>query len=253
MSVGSCYVPLNPIVMRVLSNRQFTQRAVESCLAQDIDGDVRVTVIDNGSSDGVGDYLRSVEGIHLTVLPEARGLHRVWNEALNTVFRALGAEYCLVVNNDVWLRPDTYRLLRLDQGLFVTGISADTEAQTREADPRSRIPHPCFSCFLIRREVWLRVGPFDTHMETWAGDGDYHLRMDEQGIDAYAIRVPFLHRVSGTLKTAPPKLRQKICQQADLDRVAFLKKWGFAIGSREYYARFRQKRENLYQATGRLA
>lgn len=245
-------MPFNPILMPVLSNRQLTERAVESCLAQDLDG-TRLIVIDNGSTDGVGDYLRSLPSIELVAIERSIGLHRAWNRALDSIFLERQAEHCLVVNNDVRLRPDTYRLLRDDGGLFVTGVSADSESELAEVDASRRIPHPCFSCFLLRRKVWERVGPFDTSMETWAGDGDYHLRMDQMGIDAYAIQVPFLHAVSGTLKTAPNALRQQICRQADLDREAFRRKWGFAIGSRQYYARFRHPRENRYEATGRLA
>ena len=120
-------------------------------------------------------------------------------------------------------------------------------------DPGSRSPHPSFSCFLVRRSCWQAVGPFDEGMWAWAGDGDYHLRMDHLGINAYAIAVPFLHEVSGTLKHALPQERHEMCKQADQDRDTFLRKYGFAIGSDAYYAAFRSPQENVYARSGRLS
>jgi len=80
-----------------------------------------------------------------------------------------GAEHVLVVNNDVLLRPDTYRLLVADGSLFVTAVASDDPDCVKpvqqpsgrwdyaEPDPAGKRPHPTMSCFLIRRECWVKV------------------------------------------------------------------------------------------------
>ena len=176
----------------------------------------------------------------------------MWNEALTLVFDSLRLEYALVINNDVILRTDAYRLLRDDGGLFVTGVGVGTPEEMAQATPTARSPHPSFSCFLMRRECWERVGEFDEGMWAWAGDGDYHLRMHAEGIDAASIAVPFGHEVSATIKLAEPEERDRLGKQADADRAYFKKKWGCAIGSDDYYKRLSPEARNVYKETGRL-
>lgn len=229
-----------------------TQAAIESALAQDI-GDVWLYAIDNASTDGTGDYLRTL-GVRTTVVAHMRpqGLSRVWNEALTLAFDSLRLEHALVINNDVILRTDTYRLLRDDGGLFVTGVGVGIREQMTSCDPMSHSPHPSFSCFLMRRECWERVGEFDEGMRIWASDGDYHLRMHNAGIEACSIAVPFGHEVSATLKLADDGERDRLHKVADADRAYFKSKWGCEIGSDDYYKRFSPDARNVYKETGRL-
>lgn len=243
---------MNLIIVPCVCGKEMTKACCESALAQDI-GDVWLYTIDNASTDGTGDYLRTL-GVHTTAVSHMHpvGLHKVWNEALTLAFDSLRLPYALVVNNDVILRTDTYCLLRDDGGLFVTGVGVGTREEMEKCDPSAHSPHPGFSCFLIRREVWERVGEFDEGMQVWAGDADYHLRMDAEGIDACSIAVPFGHEVSGTMKRADDKERDRLQAIADADRAYFEKKWGCEVGDDDYYARFRHTKENVYKATGRL-
>ncbi len=240
------------IVIPVLCGPQMTQRCIDSALVQDVDN-VKVLVIDNGSRD-CGPMLRSYGGrITLVSYSMPRSLNVVWNMALDLAFRSLRLEHALVINNDVVLRPDTYRLLRDDGGLFVTGVSVNTIQATGHADVTSKSPHPGFSCFLMRSEVWNRVGRFDERYWAWCSDACYHLRMERMDISAYALDVPFCHEVSGTLKHLDPQTRDMLCKRADADRATFVQTYGFSVGSPEYYAAFREQRENLYATTGRLS
>ena len=243
---------VNVIIVPVVRGRQLTQACVESALAQDI-GDVWLYAIDNASDDGTGEWLRTL-GVRTTIvsLPKPVSLSKVWNEALTLVFDSLRLEYALVINNDVILRTDAYRLLRDDGGLFVTGVGVGTPEEMAQATPTARSPHPSFSCFLMRRECWERVGEFDEGMWAWAGDGDYHLRMHAEGIDAASIAVPFGHEVSATIKLAEPEERDRLGKQADADRAYFKKKWGCTIGSDDYYKRLSPEARNVYKETGRL-
>lgn len=231
---------MNLILMPVVCGVEMTKRTVESCFRQGVEGGVTVLAVDNGSRDGVGNYLRSLNGqIILQTYNWPRSLSWVWNNTLQWAFERLRLDHVLVVNNDVVLRPDTYRLLLADGGDFVTGVSTDDVEVTYHIAPERRRPHPCFSCFLIRRSVWERVGAFDEGFWAWANDLDYHLRMEEKGIEAYTIGVPFYHIGSGTLKNVPDEARENLHKLATQDREFFKRKWGCEVGSDEYYARFR--------------
>ena len=165
------------------------------------------------------------------------GVSRAWNYGLRYFFE-MGEDHVLVVNNDVELRPDTYQELLSDGGPFVTCIGVNTLHESQKLYVKAVRPHPDFSCFLIRREVWDKVGPFDESMVLYASDADYHVRLHQAGIPAYTIGLPFYHVVSGTIKSNPDEALA-IHQQADRDRALFEQKWGCKIGTPEYYEMFK--------------
>lgn len=237
---------MNAILIPVRINLPMTQACIASALSQSIP--VEVWVVDNGSPD-CGPWLRS-QPLNLIERAAPQGLSRLWNVMLSFLFR--DHDHVLVINNDIELHPAAYESL-LATGLpFVTGIGVSDHSLMHGPNPQSRSPHPDFSCFLIHRSVWECIGPFDEEMVNYASDGDYHLRMDRAGIAATACDIPFFHHVSGTLKSLPMAERDAVCLQADTDRATFRRKWGFDIGSDEYYKQFRTARDNRYSRKGRL-
>lgn len=123
-----------------------------------------------------------------------------------------------------------------DDILFVRD---DVHATYQIPNPAKIRSHPDFSCFLMRREVWERVGPFN---ESYAGgyveDADYHLRMHRAGIEAISIQIPFYHIACGTQKNANAAEAADIAAKADANRARFMQQHGVAVGSAEYYALF---------------
>lgn len=229
---------MNPVLMLCRNCLELTKSAVASVHSQDID--VVLYTIDNDSSDGTADFLHygTESYIRSWKMSPAKGVSASWNFGLDYLFNTAGADHVLVINNDVELRPDTYRELLSDGGPFVTAVSVGDPKQL-DWDGVHRVrPHPDFSCFLIKRYVWQKVGKFDESMVLYASDGDYHLRMHNAQIEALTIGVPFYHYASGTLKSSSPEERTAILTQANKDREAFHKKWGVSIGSPEYYALF---------------
>lgn len=225
----------HPVVMLARNAIELTKRAVASVLAQDIP--VQLRVIDNNSTDGTPEWLASqLPRVTVQTFRPAQGVSASWNFALHETFSRY--DHCLVVNNDVQLRMDTYSALLEDGGPFVTAVSVDNPTAIEGGWAKAPRPHPDFSCFLIRREVWRKVGKFDESMSLYASDADYHLRMHQAGIQAYTIGIPFYHYASGTLKSATEWDRREIQAQADKDRARFVEKWGCAVGSPEYYKMF---------------
>src|SRR5436189_100438 len=113
-----------------------TRRALASFLAQDIP--VKVLVLDRESTDGYTPWIRAKYPDELTVLWDRHdSVAAAWNRALSLVFGKFRCSHALVVNNDVELRPDTYRHLLTDGSGFVTAVGVKDRAQTAYADPKS--------------------------------------------------------------------------------------------------------------------
>jgi GT2 family glycosyltransferase len=229
---------MNAVLIVCRNGLELTKRCIRSVLDQDID--VVIYVIDNDTEDGHKDILASYpknKVLNWRFTP-AKGVSASWNFGLEYLFDTAQCEKVLVLNNDTELKRETYRYLDLDGGPFVTAVSVDNIDGIKGGWAPSRRPHPDFSCFMIRREVWQKVGKFDESMVLYASDADYHLRMHQAGIHAYTIGIPFYHVASGTLKSAPEAERQRIQQQADMDRDTFERKWGCRVGSEHYYRLF---------------
>lgn len=238
---------MNWILTLTRNNLHLTKKAIDTFRKQDI-GDVKILVIDNGSKDNTPQWLASQHDLNVIQHTSNIGVAAAWNEGLDWLFRKGWsdgstpkkpmAEYCLVVNNDVELRPDTYKHLLLDGGGFVTAVGTQDPDKIMTCDPPngSTRPHPDFSCFLIRSWVFNKVGPFDEEFHgAYAEDGDMDLRMWMAGIRGYCIDLPYLHLGAQTIKAAPPQEARRISEQAGRNREYFKRKWGFEMGSEEYY------------------
>lgn len=268
------------IICPTRNNLQLLQRAIETFRRQDV-GDIHILVINNGSTDGTSEWLRTQHDLFTIHVPGyGWSVAKSWNRGLTFVFDELGKDcedHALVVNNDVELRPDTYRWLLADGGVFVTAVGvrdpekikhftlrtdqalAPDEARctlcgatvTRDWElighdcpappPGLKSPHPDFSCFLIRRDCYKLVGAFDENFKVaFCEDWDYHVRMHKAGIRAESLALPYLHHASQTIKNASNEDRDRIQKQADWNREYFFRKWGVRGGTDEYYALFNQ-------------
>ena len=292
---------INSIIVPVRNGLEYTKAAVESFFAQDV-GSISVVIVDNDLSrehyQWYSGLMEAEEPARVCPLVnhEPKSVAASWNMGLNAVWRI--ADYAMVANNDLILRPDTYRHLLADGGGFVTavGVTERTKilphkvlqhdaacvcghaviihaphctfgssvigsgighkgtcpcAEFRAApgvasidyyptpDPSARRPHPDFSCYLIRKWVYDRVGPFDEKFEgAFCEDWDYHVRLHRAGVEAYCIDLPFWHFGSQTIKNSPSDQADAIARQADRNREYFFRKWGFRGATAEYYAQF---------------
>ena len=242
---------MNWDVVLAYNNLHLTKAAVASLRKQDIEGGMNILVIDNCSKDSTGAWLDSQPDLYTLRLTTQDSVAGCWNRALRWLFIEKGELHALFINNDAVLRPDTYRWLVADGGLFVTCVGkrdpACVEMQRTEThgtvhvgylppDPDKKRPHPDYSCYLIRRECFDRVGEFDENFKrAFVEDGDYHTRMHKAGIQAECLELPFYHYGSATVKNCDLKERRAIQKQADLNRKYFASKWGFEMASPAYY------------------
>ena len=217
---------MNPILMLARNNRYLTRRAVASALHQDIP--VNLMVVDDGSTDGTSEMLEAISEKYnnmMVVHAQNRGVSRNWNLGLRCFF-SQGAEHVLVLNNDVILGKSFYRNLLEVEGGLVSGISTSDISEVNRGPAREFAPHPDFSGYLLRREAWKKLGPFDDRMQFYCSDNDYHVRAHRLGIPFVNSGVPFYHERSSTLKNAPREEHEAMCKQADADRAVFKSIYG---------------------------
>lgn len=231
---------MNPVLLLTHNNLALTKRCVESVHGQDI-GDIFLMLVDNGSTDGTEDWIIEKEypgkgvghcaGTNL-------GVSAGWNYGLRYLFQYC-SDHVLCVGNDTMIPPSFYRTLLSVDIPFVTGVSVDSSEQAFQPPVIIPLtPNPDFSAFLIRREAWEKIGPFDQRMVSWASDCDYHLRGHRLGVPMMKASVPFYHERSSTLNLAPPQEQAELLAQADRDRKMFEKLHGVVPGTPEYMRLF---------------
>lgn len=234
---------INPVIIPTHNCFELTVKCIASVLKQDIP--VKIIVVDNGSTDErLREYLASLNDTRhheCLFMGQNVGVSKAWNIGLCAMFNSGLAKHALVINNDLEIPPQYYRMLIQTGEWFISGINVgapngDPYWKTRAPKPEAQYkrPHPDFSAFLIRKECWDLVGSFDENMVFYAQDCDYHVRMHRNQVWAGSINLEYYHYASGTLKQAADDERVKIARQADLDREEFAKKYGCEIGQAEY-------------------
>lgn len=231
---------MNPVLILSYNGLPYLQHCMEAVRKQDIP--TSLYVIDNGSEDGSREWLLQ-EGIPGYHNDKNLGVSVGWNQGLEYLFGD-GAQYVLVLNQDVSLPTYFYRELLDCNVPLVTGFPVDNlieispltaspmASKKRRAVPLD--PHPCFSAFLIRRECWEAVGKFEESMFAWAGDCDYHVRAHRKGVGMWKSMVPFFHHAGTTTRIASDAEREWFMKRANEDREVFRGKYGVIPGDSRY-------------------
>lgn len=232
-----------PVIIPVRNGVQLTRECIASVLSQTVP--VEILVINNASQDGTAEWLRTQNVATMHMNPP-RSVATSWNLGLRWAFRTW--DCAIVLNNDTRLRMDTVKHLVEDGGCFVTAVGSNdpkcVEPPYPEPNPEAKRPHPDFSCFLIRKCVWDKIGPFSEEFEGgYCEDADYHIRMHKAGIDAYCLDLPFWHLGAGTIRNfhkedSGQEQAWAIRHQADRNRKLFKEMYGVDVGSTEYYTIF---------------
>lgn len=210
-----------------------------------------VFIINNASTDGTGQWIRSqlmrrdntkVWGAYRHT---PKSVAHCWNLGLRWAWEE-GLEEALVVNNDVELMPETYERLRdwlragkeREVGL-VTGVSAGEEVERGLVGSDTESPHPDFSCWMLAKWAWERVGGLDEEYEgAYVEDADYHVRLHRAGIQAVSIDLPFKHTRSSTARNASVEERKRIEEYARRNRQRFFDTYGAWPGTKKYEGLF---------------
>jgi GT2 family glycosyltransferase len=228
---------MTPVLILTMNNLELTKACIESVRNQDVEA--AIGVVDNGSTDGTLEWLSEQRDVQIVKFGENRGVSIGWNVGLELVFTGHNRPHdsVLVINNDAILPPWFLSELLSYDAPFVTGVAVD-QMPTERPQRMPLNPHPDFSAYLIRRDCWETVGPFDEHMKLYASDCDFHIRAHRLGIPLWKANVPYYHVNSQTMKRATPEARRAIEEQANKDREVFRSIYGCLPGEPAYYALF---------------
>jgi GT2 family glycosyltransferase len=192
-------------------------RFLPACLAsiqQQQFSSQQIIVVDNGSSDGSLDYLRTEQPqVQLISLPENRG----FSAAVNAGIRSSDAPYIFLLNNDTELPPDCLahlfkaaeampdydvfapKMLSFQQRDVLDGAGdaylrggAGYRLGTMEKDSAIyNQPGPvfgaCAGAALYRRSLFERIGLFDEDFFAYLEDVDFNLRLNRAGGKAWYV------------------------------------------------------------------
>lgn len=165
-----------------------------------------------------------------------RPLSRAWNESAMQAFND-GCDYALVCNDDILFSSETIdAMVKVHQELNSEGVVMVTPNNIKlelsnpydiahyklpEGTPPSHSDHPNFSCFLIARDYFEKVGFFDENfIPAWYEDNDSHRRAKLLGYREICTNLaPMVH--FGGVATSMMENPNSANSQA-----YYVKKWG---------------------------
>jgi GT2 family glycosyltransferase/glycosyltransferase involved in cell wall biosynthesis len=197
------------IIILTWNGLTYTKRCLETLRGRTAFSDYEIVVVDNGSTDGTVEYLRSLPWVRLFENRENLGFVRGNNRALA---ECNDDSDFVLLNNDTeivqseWLsqlqataysgpeigivgarlrRPDgmlqhagTYMPIETFWGQQVGAGEKDINQFNADAEVEGVV----FACAYIKREVYERVGPLDEDYFSYFEDSDYCLKARSHGL-----------------------------------------------------------------------
>lgn len=246
------------IIIPVFNQLAFTRQCLES-LQRQTHGAVRTIVVDNGSTDGTPEFLRSYPNITVIRNPQNLGCAAAWNQGI----RASIAEWVVILNNDVVLTPGWLEgLLSAAEDLDIVSPALREGPLNYEPDSyaiefvraaghivRPNLPHGI--CFMVRRRVFDVVGVFDENFHVGQfEDADFFQRAREAGFKLGATGRSFIHHFGSVTQNA---LRENpgVSVYEAANREYFRSKWKLGWGRRHWRRLKRQMQIMWWRARER--
>jgi GT2 family glycosyltransferase len=215
------------VVVANWNGREFLDACLESVFAQQVEGGVRVVVIDNGSTDGSQDHLRS----HWPEVELIESATNNYTAANNRGVAMAQGEYALLLNTDAVLakgclqslvralvdRPDAAaaapKIVYPDGRICTTGIEQRDDLYWVDRDgakvdeqvtsPPTEVLGVSGCCALYRVAAWLDVGGQDEAFHMYYEDVDLALALRRAGNTAlYVSAARCTHVGHGSIRKA---------------------------------------------------
>lgn len=240
------YKAYSLIAIPCYNQLQFTKQVISTIKLRP---DQLLLLINNGSTDGTHDYLLSlIKNSRIAVLEFSKniGVANAWNQALTCAFEHLKCENCIILNNDILLKPNTIERMEADlkSEVNVLTTAKDVSSQcaneddffSRENNPENIYQEtPDFSCFGVNKKCFDKIGYFDDQIyPAYFEDNDYHRRILLAGLKAQKNNNnEYWHYGSRTLQS-DPLVKDWLHYCYTLNRQYYAKKWGGDVDDEKY-------------------
>ncbi len=178
--------PLISIVLPTLNGGRYIATSIESCLQQSYKN-FELIVVDGGSTDNTIQIVKSFDDPRIRIYNQQSNTGRLPG-ALNFGFSHAKGDFFTWAQDDDYYKNDamermvSYLLKNPDVGLVYTGLWFIDEAEgiileSKLLPPEALIAtNPVGHCFLYRREVAERVGPYDVNF-IMVEDAEFWMRI----------------------------------------------------------------------------
>jgi len=210
-----------------------------------------VLLINNGSTDGTGEYLRKFLqqlGCAAISYPENTGVAHAWNTAIQFAAKKVQADYILILGNDTLLaRRCIDTLVATADRTGAALVTATDYAKECEKPydilnyktPRKEKLTECpdFSCFLLRIRAVEQLARREQNSETKPGlfdekfypayfeDNDYHYRLRLAGLAAYKTNRAAFYHFGSLTKNNNPEIQRQISETYLINEAYYARKW----------------------------
>jgi hypothetical protein len=156
------------------------------------------------------------------VIPNENCVAGAWNKIMQNAWYANAV---VIANDDI--KPDAEMLQHFQSDRFYPFVCGNSQ-------------HNAFSVFMLRRDIWEKVGPFDEEFKpAYFEDNDYARRMELAGIPRYVdSRIQFDHVVSATFKQLSGAALDAHHINFRKNRDYYIRKWGGLPGKETYLKPF---------------
>jgi glycosyltransferase involved in cell wall biosynthesis len=188
------------VMIGVYNGERYLGEAIESVLAQ-THSPFELIVVDDGSEDGSGAIAASYAPHVRCIRQERGGMAASRNRAI----REASGDFFAFLDADDRFPPDKLErqlaVFDAEPGLDVVyghvteflSPDLDEEARALLREPTHDVPWPTPNLMLVRREAFLRVGPFSTELKVGIGV-DWYARASELGLKSAVPPIVVLER-----------------------------------------------------------
>lgn len=191
----------------------------------------QLLVIDNNSTDGTKAYLQSLvnkpffrDKMRLVFNQTNTGLAKAWNQAV----KLTSGRFLLFLNPDLVLTKDWLgkltnsatrrqkamvvgaKILNPDGTIYHAGATGKIRGRGKKNRPglfdqEAKVRWVQGSCFLVKREIFRKIGGFDEQFFVYGEEVDFCRRVRQAGYDVLYTPVPIYHYRKGS---AIPKAKR---------------------------------------------
>jgi glycosyltransferase involved in cell wall biosynthesis len=192
--------PLVTVIIGVYNCERYLPEAIESVLAQTHPA-VELIVVDDGSTDRSGEVADAYGDRVVCIRQENGGMAAARNRAIPEAH----GSYLSFLDADDRFPPDKLRrqlaVFEAEPGLEVVyghvteflSPDLDDAARALLRAPEQDVPWPTPNLMLVKRDSFLRVGPFSTDLKVGIGV-DWHARANEAGLRSAVPPIVVLER-----------------------------------------------------------